>query len=221
MAERFVYVPQRALQRPLLELGRRARYVGVEGPIGVGKTTLSRMLGERVGARTMLEVVEENPFLHRFYQDIRAHAFQTQVFFLMSRYRQQQEVRRLVAAGEDVVSDYIFAKDRLFARMNLDRHELDLYDEVYEAISPRTARPDLVIFLRASLDTLMQRVRTRDRAFERELSREYMARLVDAYDAFFVGYTDTPLLVVDTDQVDIFRAADLDELLGYVAEAVA
>lgn len=219
MAERFLLVPRRALALGLG--GPRSRYVGIEGPIGVGKTTLARMLCERLGAEAILEVVEENPFLHTFYQDIRGRAFQTQVFFLMSRYRQQQTVRTLQASGRDVVSDYVFAKDRLFARLNLDANELGLYERVYEAISPRSARPDLVIYLRADLDSLLRRIRQRDRAFERDLPREYLAALADAYDAFFAGYAETSLLVVDTDRVDIFRADDLDAIVGYVGEAVA
>lgn len=212
--------PPRAAQRSLLpaEAAPRGVCIAVEGPIGVGKTTLTRMLAGTLGALEMLEVVEENPFLHHFYQDIRAYAFQTQIFFFLSRYRQQAAVKAERERGRSVISDYMFAKDRLFARMNLDRDELDLYERLYALIVPMTVRPDLVIYLTADLDTLLRRIARRDRPFERAIERAYLDRLGQEYARFFAEYDDTAILTVDTDALDIFEQRDLVEILRYVEE---
>jgi len=209
----------RTAQAVLLDAGRPPGLcVAIEGPIGVGKTTLTRLLAGRLGAAEMLEVVEENPFLHHFYQDIRAYAFQTQIFFFLSRYRQQAALREQVEGGRAVVSDYIFAKDRLFARMNLDEHEWDLYERLYALIAPMTARPDLVIYLTAELSTLLRRIAHRDRPFERAIEPAYLDRLRAEYERFFAEYEETALLTVDTEAVDICRDADLEEILRYAGE---
>lgn len=218
-ASRLQFRPPRASQRPLLTLerpGRRSMVVAVEGAIGVGKTTLSRRLAERLDATPVLEVVEENPFLHHFYQDIRAYAFQTQIFFFLSRYRQQEAIQQARRRGEAVVSDYMFAKDRLFARMNLDEHELDLYDRLFALIAPMTLQPDLVIYLTARLDTLLRRIAQRDRPFERAIAPAYLARLCEEYEKFFMEYDETALLTMDTDEVDVFSNRDMEEILGAV-----
>ena len=210
----------RAAQALLIDAGRpRGTCLAVEGPIGVGKTTLTRLLAARLDAVEMLEVVEENPFLHHFYQDIRGYAFQTQIFFFLSRYRQQGAVREQRERGRSVVSDYMFAKDRLFARMNLDAHEWDLYERLFALIAPLTVQPDLVIYLTAELPTLLRRIARRDRPFERAIEPAYLDRLRRAYDAFFAEYEETAVLTVDTDIVDIFTAADLEEILDYAGEA--
>ncbi|HEX8825267.1 MAG TPA: deoxynucleoside kinase, partial [Archangium sp.] len=143
------------------------RYIVVEGPIGVGKTSLSNILAERFGARRIFERFEENPFLANFYEDRQKYAFQTQLFFLLSRFRQQEELVQQDLFNSVTVSDYLFAKDRIFACLTLDSHELALYDRVFEALSPRVNRPDLVIFLKARLDVLLYRIKKRGREFER------------------------------------------------------
>lgn len=214
-APRLVYRPPRTQQRPLLANGRLAEapFIAIEGPIGVGKTTLARLIVEPLRARLVVEVVEENPFLHHFYQDIRGYAFQTQIFFLLSRYRQQKTITDARAEHGAVVSDYVFAKDRLFAQMTLDENELDLYDRLFTLISPMTAQPTLVIYLTARLETLLRRIARRDRPFERAIAPAYLDRLRGEYERFFAEYSETALLTVDTDDVDIFMERDLKEIL--------
>jgi len=221
MTARLDYRPPRTRQRSLLPDARAQAplFVAIEGPIGVGKTTLARRLASPLGADVVLEVVEENPFLHHFYEDIRAYAFQTQIFFFLSRYRQQDAVRAARDRGRPVVADYVFAKDRLFARMNLDPQELELYDRLFELISPMAVQPTLVIYLTARLDTLVQRIAHRDRPFERAIEPAYLKRLCEEYEAFFDSYDETALLRVDTDAVDIHTESDLEEILRYVGEA--
>lgn len=217
----LTYRPPHARQRALLP-DRRAVggvFVSVEGPIGVGKTTLAGLLAEPLGASPVLEVVEENPFLHHFYQDTRGYAFQTQIFFFLSRYRQQEAIRRAREEGQSVVSDYIFAKDRLFARMNLDREELDLYTRLFGLIAPMTVQPVLVIYLTAHLETLLERIARRDRPFERAFEPAYLGRLSEEYERFFAEYDETALLTVDTDEVDIFTEQDVEEILHSVDRA--
>lgn len=180
-------------------------YVVIEGVIGVGKTALTRLLGERMSVATFFEKFEENPFLSSFYADRERYAFQTEVFFLLNRYRQQQaEVRPAVSAG-DVVGDYLFAKTRLFAHRNLRGDELDLFDQIYDALSKQVPVPDLVVYLRASVDTLMARIYQRDRAMERTMERQYIAALSVAYDALFDSYQAAPVLTVETDHLDLVR----------------
>jgi deoxyguanosine kinase len=193
------------------------RYVAVEGPIGVGKTSLVEILAQKFGGRRVLEVVEENPFLANFYGDREKFAFQTQVFFLLSRFRQQQQLFQQDLFSSVTVSDYLFAKDRIFACLNLNGDELALYDRVFEALGTRVAKPDLVIYLQARLDVLVGRIKKRGREFERKFDTEYLEQLVKAYNDFFFHYSETPLLVINTSDIDfVNNEADLENLLQVI-----
>jgi len=182
-------------------------YVAIEGVIGVGKTTLARLLQPVFDAELLLEVFEENPFLSSFYADRQRYAFQTQIFFLLSRYRQQNNtVPGILAAGQNLLSDYTFSKDALFARINLGGDELAMYDKVHEALGEKIPRPDLVVYLKATTDVLMQRITLRDRSYERQMERAYIARLNGSYDDFFSRPHDhTPILTIDTDALNIIQ----------------
>ncbi|MGD8997066.1 MAG: deoxynucleoside kinase [Anaerolineae bacterium] len=179
----------------------RSFFLAIEGPIGVGKTTLARILEPRFKADLLLEAFEENPFLSSFYTDRARYAFQTQMFFLLSRYRQQQSIRSLVARSP-LLSDYFFEKDSLFARLNLDGDELEMYQRLYDVLSERIASPDLVLYLRADLDALMVRIATRDRPYEREMDRDYIDSVRQAYERYFANYTNAPLLAIDTNDLN-------------------
>ncbi len=195
------------------------RYIVVEGPIGVGKSSLTTLLAERFDARRVMEVVEENPFLSSFYGDKAKFAFQTQMFFLLSRFKQQQELFQQDLFSAVTVSDYLFAKDRIFAHLTLDANELALYERVFEALGPRVTRPDLVIYLQARNDVLMSRIRKRGREFERKFDATYLEDLCRRYSEFFFHYADTPLLVVNTSDIDfVNNAEDLENLINVVRQ---
>ncbi|MFN0063487.1 MAG: deoxynucleoside kinase [Myxococcaceae bacterium] len=193
------------------------RYIVVEGPIGVGKTSLTQLLAERLSAKRVLEQVEENPFLERFYQDRQQHAFQTQLFFLLSRYRQQQQLGQQDLFRKGMVSDYLFAKDRIFASLNLDENELALYERVYEALGPRIPKPDLVIYLQGRLEVLLGRIKRRGRDYERKFDGEYLEQVLHAYNQYFFHYADTPLLVINTSEIDfVNNPDDFEHLMGVI-----
>ena len=195
------------------------RYLVVEGPIGVGKSSLTHILAERFHARRVMEVVEENPFLSSFYGDKAKFAFQTQMFFLLSRFKQQQELFQQDLFSAMTVSDYLFAKDRIFAHLTLDPNELALYERVFEALGPRVTKPDLVIYLQARNDVLMARIRKRGREFERKFDPTYLEDLCRRYNEFFFHYTDTPLLVVNTSDIDfVNNAEDLENLVAVIRQ---
>jgi len=182
-------------------------YVAIEGVIGVGKTTLARLLQKAFDAEILLEVFEENPFLSDFYSDRERYAFQTQIFFLLSRYHQQRRtVHDMLATGRNLFADYTFAKDALFARINLKGDELDMYHKVHEALAEKIQKPDLLVYLQASTDTLMQRIALRDRPYERQMERSYIHELNMAYDDFFSKPFDhTPVLTIDTNHLNIVQ----------------
>ena len=200
----------------------RHRYIVVEGPIGVGKTSLTRALAERFSGRTVFEQVEENPFLASFYQDRNKYAFQTQLFFLLSRFKQQQELFQQDLFSRVTVSDYLFAKDRIFASITLDPNELALYERVYGHLGPRVMRPDLVIYLQARLEVLLARIRKRGREFERKFDPEYLAELSRTYNDFFHRYDETPLLVINTSDIDFVESEkDFEELIRAIGSIKA
>lgn len=190
----------------IIFLGDRRMYLAIEGVIGVGKTTLARLLQPRLPeCELILEVFEENPFLSDFYSDRSRYAFQTQLFFLLSRYRQQNSaIPALLSGGKNVLSDYTFAKDSLFARINLHGDELAMYHRVHEALAEKTPLPTLTVYLSASVETLMARIAQRDRPYERAMQPAYIAQLVSAYEDFFAE-TQTPKLIIESDNLDFVR----------------
>jgi deoxyadenosine/deoxycytidine kinase len=195
-------------------------FIAVEGVIGVGKTTLSRLMQPEFGAQLLLEEFEENPFLADFYADRERYAFQTQIFFLLSRYRQQQAVPAMLRHAP-LISDYTFMKDRLFAHLNLRGNELAVYERVYSALAENIPLPNLVVYLRADTATLMERIAVRDRPYERDMDRGYIDALNRAYDGFFTAYRDSPVLVIDTDDLNIVaRQDDLAVVIGQVRAAI-
>src|SRR5512136_807017 len=179
-------------------------YIAIEGVIGVGKTTLARLLQPAFEAELLLEVFEENPFLSDFYSDRERYAFQTQIFFLLSRYHQQRRgVKAILDSGKNLLSDYTFAKDSLFARINLKGDELEMYKRVHEALAEKIVQPDLLVYLSADTDVLMQRIALRDRSYERNMQRDYIEELNQAYKEFFSHPVEgLPVLVIDTDPLD-------------------
>ena len=182
-------------------------YIAIEGVIGVGKTTLARLLQNTFEADVLLEIFEENPFLSDFYADRARYAFQTQIFFLLSRYHQQNSnVPKILADGKNLIADYTFAKDALFAGINLQGDELNMYHKVHEALGEKIPRPDLLVYLQASTDTLMQRIALRDRSYERQMERAYIDELNQAYENFFSKPFDhTPVLKIDSNALDIIH----------------
>ena len=191
-----------------------SKYIAVEGPIGVGTTSLAELLVNEIKGKVILEEVDGNPFLPRFYADTRKFAFQTQLFFLLNRYQQQKELSQRDLFAKTVISDYLFAKDRIFAYLNLDENELCLYEQVYVLLDASLPKPDLVIYLQASSEVLMERIKKRGKEYEKNISEDYLKRLVDAYNKYFFYYTDTPLLVVNTTEIDfVNNPQDLSNLV--------
>lgn len=190
------------------------KYIAIEGPIGVGKTTLARMLAEEFRFRLALESPESNPFMGDFYKDRSRYAFQTQLFFLLSRYQQQKELAQLGLFEQGVVSDYILAKDHLFASLNLSPDELQLYESIYPLLDAKVLKPDLVIFLQASTEVLKDRIKQRNIPYEKNIDFSYLDKLSSAYNDFFFHYQQTPLLVVNCSEVNwIENSTDYQNLL--------
>jgi deoxyguanosine kinase len=199
-------------------------YIAIEGVIGVGKTTLARLLQPAFQAGLMLEVFEENPFLSDFYADRQRYAFQTQIFFLLSRYHQQRRtVAEQIGLFENLIADYTFEKDALFARINLKGDELEMYYRVHEALAEKIVIPNLIVYLRADTDILMQRITTRDRPYERNMERAYIEELNQAYESFFANHQErrSPVLAIDTDELDyVHLREDLDWVENRIRQAL-
>jgi deoxyadenosine/deoxycytidine kinase len=201
------------LQVPRTEI----RHIAIEGVIGAGKTTLAQMLSERLGARLVLERFEENPFLPKFYEDPEHYAFQTQIFFLLSRYKQQQELFQVDLFHDFLISDYIFEKDKIFAYLTLADEELKLYETLLAAIERNIPTPDLVVYLQCSVDRLMGNIRQRARKMEEKMSDEYIKDLNEAYNYFFFRYKATPLLIVKATDIDfVNKKDDFEDLLDQI-----
>ncbi len=195
-------------------------YIVVEGVIGVGKTSLSKLLSTKTDGRLNLEVVEENPFLSSFYLVRSAFAFQTQIFFLLSRFRQQQDLFQDDLFNSTLISDYLFAKDRIFANLNLGDDELTLYNQLATILEQRVRKPGLVIYLQARTEVLLQRINWRGRSFEQDMDAGYLDALNGAYSYFFHHYKDAPLLVVNTDNLDFVNVpGDFDLLFEQIQES--
>ena len=193
------------------------RYIAIEGPIGVGKSSLAKILAQKYGSRLVKEEVAGNPFLERFYENPRKFAFQTQLFFLLSRYRQQRELAQGDLFEGGLVCDYILAKDKIFALINLEDDEVSLYESIYKLLVSTLPKPDLVIYLQARPEVLLSRVRKRGIAYERNISLDYLRTLSDAYNEYFFHYNETPLLVVNTSEIDFVESPrDLEHLVREV-----
>jgi deoxyadenosine/deoxycytidine kinase len=184
------------------------RYIAIEGVIGAGKSSLAQLLARQLNARLQLEEIDENPFLAKFYQDPRQYAFQTQLYFLVSRYRQQQQMGQLDLFQQILVSDYLFAKDRIFAYHNLSDDELTLYENIFTLLKAKIRKPDLVIFLQATVEKLCRHITERGRDYEKNIGRDYLVSLAEAYNHFFFHYDETPLVVVNTEAVDFVHCPD-------------
>jgi deoxyguanosine kinase len=192
-------------------------YIVIEGPLGVGKTSLTMMLAEKLGGQALLEDVEENPFLVNFYQNPRKYAFQTQIFFLLRRYNLTAELAQIDLFNRVTVSDFLFEKDRVFARANLDDDEYWLYEQLFQVLRKRIITPDLVIFLQAKTEVLVDRIRRRNKRYERSISFKYMDKINQAFNEFFFHYTDSPLLVVNASEIDFVNIPeDFEDLMAHI-----
>ncbi len=195
------------------------QYIAIEGAIGVGKTSLAKLLAKEFNARLILEKSEENPFLPYFYQDRKKYAFQTQIFFLLNRFQQQKEIAQPDLFNQITLSDYLFAKDRIFASLNLDDHELSLYEQIFRLLNGQIPSPDLVIFLQAKPEVLLQRIKLRNIPYEKDIDLEYLKLLTEAYNYYFFHYDQTPLLVVDTNEIDfVNRKEDFNQLIREIKQ---
>ncbi|HEU4724706.1 MAG TPA: deoxynucleoside kinase [Candidatus Eisenbacteria bacterium] len=193
----------------------RGKHIAIEGVIGVGKTSLARLLAERTGARLLLEAPDANPFLENFYKDQRRFSFPAQMFFLVNRYHELKDLRQPDLFHNGVVSDYLFQKDRIFANLNLNDQELALYESVASLLEREIPAPDLVVYLQASPEIIWSRIQQRGRSYERAMDPKYTATLAEAYNYFFFHYKDAPLLIVNTNELNfVDRRADLEELIA-------
>jgi len=193
---------------------RQKNYIVVEGPLGVGKTSFAMLLAEKIHGKTILEETEGNPFLANFYKDPIKFAFQAQLFFILRRFQKQEEINQIDIFKRVVISDFLFDKDRIFARLNLDDREFSLYEQIFHLLKVRILKPNLVIFLQARTDILKQRIKKRDRDYEKSINIKYLDQINQAFNEFFFHYTETPLLVIDASEIDFVNVpSDLDNLI--------
>ncbi len=192
-------------------------FIAIEGVIGVGKTSLAELLAERRDARLVLEQFEENPFLPKFYEHRERYAFQTQLAFLASRFKQQQNMTNRDLFHDFIISDYMFEKDRIFARLNLDEDELGLYDNIYQIMTGIAASPNLVIYLQSGVERLMDNIKKRNREYEKHITEEYLKELNDAYNHFFYHYNKSPLITINASEIDFVKYPDQ---LDYIEEQI-
>jgi len=196
-----------------------AKYIAIEGPIGVGKTSLAKLISEELNGSLICEQVEENPFLKDFYRDRKKYSFQTQLYFLLNRYQQQVELNQCDLFSSAVISDYVFAKDRIFAYMNLDENEVNLYEEIYKLLDAKIPKPDLVVFLQATSEVLIERVKKRNRDYEKEIDYDYLEALMHSYNEFFFHYDESPLLVINSSEIDfVNNSGDFELLMKEIRE---
>ena len=201
---------------------RNLYYIAIEGPIGVGKTSLAQLLSKELGARLVLEDFEDNPFLPDFYNDPERFGFQTQLFFLLQRYSQQQDLRQVDMFQKLLITDYMFVKDRLFASLNLGDKEMQLYDTVASLLERNIIRPDIVIYLQADTDVLMKNIEKRGRNMEKNVTWEYIDALNQVYTEYFFRYQDTPLVIINTNNIDfVENENDLKEVIDYIRQPVS
>ena len=199
------------------EVNSKTSFIVVEGVIGAGKTSLAKKIKERLNSKLILEQFDVNPFLERFYVDRSRYAFQTQMFFLVNRYKQQEELLQEELFTEHIVSDYLFEKDRIFAYLNLSGEELKLYEGLYPLLARNLRKPDLVVFLQSSVDKLMYNIKKRHRKIERALTISYIEELSEAYNHFFFRYNTTPLLIVNSSEIDFVNVEeDFEELFKQI-----
>ena len=200
-----------------MEENKQVNFIAIEGVIGAGKTSLAKKIKEKLNAEIILEQFDANPFLEKFYGDRKRYAFQTQMFFLINRYKQQQELNQENLFTQFLVSDYLFEKDRIFAYLNLNGEELNLYESIFPLLSRNLRKPDLVIYLQSGVDRLMYNIKKRSRKIERNLTRGYIDELSEAYNHFFFRYTTTPLLIVNSTDIDFVNSEkDFEELYQQV-----
>lgn len=194
-------------------------YIAIEGVIGAGKTSLAHLLQQKLNGRLVLEEFEENPFLEDFYRDPEHYAFQTQIFFLLSRYRQQEEIMQYDLFEKRIIADYMFVKDRIFATLNLNEKEMTLYNMLARILEKRVIKPDLAIYLKASTRRLMHNIRKRGRSYERHIKEEYIEALNRLYDEFFWNYSATPLLIINTEKLDFVGSENhLNQILVEISK---
>lgn len=199
------------------DLNNELRYIAIEGVIGAGKTSLAKRIGERLNAKFIYEQFDNNPFLEKFYIERKRFAFQTQMFFLINRFKQHQELNQEDLFSEHIVCDYIFEKDRIFAYLNLSKDELNLYESIYPLLARSLRKPDLVIFLQSNTDRLLYNIKKRARKIERGITRSYLEELSEAYNHYFFRYNSTPLLIVNSSDIDFVNSEnDFDELFKQI-----